>query len=194
MDPARVNYDPTRWQQGHNSFGGPVNWADPERAHLLQWATEERSICEVGCNQGQLYRALRGIGWDGRYVGLDVTPAFIEEALLKRAVGDDAGFQVWDILGQEYRVKIASAVVCSDVLQHLPELAIPMSRLFGMAERCVILSCGWAPEYRYHERDGFQNHFYPAETISAQGPEGWDCQICLWPELEKAHYRFARKG
>jgi SAM-dependent methyltransferase len=41
------------------------------------------SILDVGCGYGDLATFLRGRGWEGRYVGIDVVPALIEAGRAK---------------------------------------------------------------------------------------------------------------
>jgi len=52
------------------------------------------SILDVGCGYGDLYGYLRATGWNGRYVGVDINPALIEEGIRRYP---DANLRTVDI-------------------------------------------------------------------------------------------------
>jgi len=51
-------------------------------------------ILDVGCGLGHLYEYLRGVGFAGRYGGVDVNPEFVDAC---RRKFPECRFEVWDI-------------------------------------------------------------------------------------------------
>ncbi len=71
------------------------------------------SLLDVGCGLGDLLGQLRGIGWKGRYLGLDVVPEFLEEAR-RRFASEGAEFRPLELgsegLGEAFDVAVAIGI------------------------------------------------------------------------------------
>jgi SAM-dependent methyltransferase len=74
------------------------------------------SVLDVGCGFGDLYAHLKGRGWSGRYLGLDVVPEFLEVARQRHA-HDGAEFL-------EHDLSATSAAGSAAAFGHRAELGV----------------------------------------------------------------------
>jgi SAM-dependent methyltransferase len=59
------------------------------------------SLIDVGCGFGDLLPFLRTAGWTGRYLGLDLTPEFVDAARERHKLDANASFMTGDVLKLE---------------------------------------------------------------------------------------------
>lgn len=95
-------------------------------------------MLEVGCGTGRTYEALmrRLVLRPHGYVGADVAPAMISRA---RARYPDVDFRVADASALPFGPRDFGSVVCTDVLQHLPDLVPPIAEMLRVACEHVFL-------------------------------------------------------
>lgn len=98
------------------------------------------SILDVGCSTGHYLHAIKRLGGDFSYVGVDATSRFIEfaegvftqERNAKFVVGDV--FDLRSCLDGEFDV-----VVCCNLLLHLPRVDIPLRNLIQTSRKYVFI-------------------------------------------------------
>jgi len=95
-------------------------------------------ILEVGCGTGRTYEALmrRLVLRPHGYVGLDINPAMVERARTRYPRAD---FRAGDLLSLPFSDGGFGSVVCTDVIQHLPELGPPLAEMLRVASEHVFL-------------------------------------------------------
>ncbi|MGX9962460.1 methyltransferase [Roseomonas sp. F4] len=83
----------------HGPTAKGVDWKDEEGQRLrhrqflrLVEGDPEASILDLGCGYGDFLPFLRAHGHRGRYIGLDVAPAMVEEARRLHGEGPDRAF------------------------------------------------------------------------------------------------------
>ena len=88
LDPIAEHFE--RTLQAHGPTARGADWRDEasrdERFRQLDRLALEpgvESICELGCGYGAYLEHLRHVGYTGRYVGVDITPAMIGAALAR---------------------------------------------------------------------------------------------------------------
>ena len=95
-------------------------------------------IIEVGCGTGRTHEALmRRLALRPHgYVGVDLSPAMVERA---RARYPRAEFRAADLYDLPFDDQAFGSVVCTDVLQHLPELDRPIAEMLRVAREHAFL-------------------------------------------------------
>lgn len=118
-------------------------------------------VIEVGCGTGRTYEALmrRFVLRPHGYAGIDVTPVMLERA---RARYPQADFRAGDVFDLPFADRSFGSVVCTDVLQHLPELDRPLAEMLRVAREHVFLLL-WLREAGAPRR--------PLELVEREGPE-----------------------
>ena len=97
-------------------------------ADLQEVWNEHQTLLDVGCNIGNIYRAL---GKPRNYIGIDICEAYISQA---RKEHPEARFEVADLFDLKYSADI---VLCSRVLMHLDNFMDAIQHL-KRAGRCVL--------------------------------------------------------
>lgn len=116
----------------------PVDPALSALVDLVEIHHGSGPILEVGCGTGRTYEALmrRLVLRPHGYVGLDVTPAMLGRA---RARYPQADFRPGDAFDLPFPGRSFGSVVCTDVLQHLPEIDRPITEMLRVARGHVFL-------------------------------------------------------
>ena len=88
LGPVAAHFERTLHEHGPTARG--ADWRDEasrdERFRQLDRLALEpgvESVCELGCGWGAYLEHLRQMGYTGRYVGVDITPAMIGAALAR---------------------------------------------------------------------------------------------------------------
>ena len=171
-------YDPTAWQQNPEGFMGGMALSDYDEAllGLILALPEQSSLLDVGCLCGRFAKGLRDRGYRGNYLGVDITPAFIDAA---RTNCPDEHFARGDVRDlDQIPSNLHDVVLCSNVLMHLDTLAEPMAELFRVAKHHVIVSLYGSPDAAVHADhfNGFLNYYYPDDIVlQAADKPGWRC-------------------
>jgi ubiquinone/menaquinone biosynthesis C-methylase UbiE len=116
----------------------PVDPALSALVDLVEIHHRSGPILEVGCGTGRTHEALmrRLVLRPHGYVGVDVTPAMVERA---SAHYPEADLREGDALDLPFAGGAFGAVVCTDVLQHLPEIDRPIAEMLRVAREHVFL-------------------------------------------------------
>ncbi len=94
------------------------------------------SVLDVGCGNGVDYEGIRRDLPGIDYTGVDVTPKMIEACKERYP---EAKFEVGDIYNLRFGEGEFEAVISKDVLCHLPEYSRPLSELYRVARRVLII-------------------------------------------------------
>jgi SAM-dependent methyltransferase len=138
-----------RYSQRFQQYGYhplTLGWGNGGRQHirfraLMEAATELRgSVLDVGCGFADLYGYLQSIGWQGRYVGIDLVPVLLDEAR-QRYPGVEVSCQ--DLLGAtnlgSFDYVVASGIFNAK-LHHesnAEHIAAMLRRMFELAQVAV---------------------------------------------------------
>jgi ubiquinone/menaquinone biosynthesis C-methylase UbiE len=95
-----------------------------------------KSVLDVGCGPGVDYEGYKKAGLNLDYVGIDITPKMIEVCKEKFP---EAKFHVGDIYNLRFPDASFDAVVCKDVLCHLPEYDSALQELYRVSKDVVII-------------------------------------------------------
>lgn len=141
-----------RYLERINSFGhGPAAIGEPRERqpfffHFIVAADgfkSNSSILDIGCGYGDLYGYLRSTGWNGRYKGVDVNPALIEEGRKRYPKADLEIMDIQEHLPSEQFDWCAACGVLSarveDVayLTHLKDL---LSRMWNISRQGLMFN------------------------------------------------------
>lgn len=132
-----------------------------------------RSVLEIGCGAGQLARLLLDQGVE-QYVGLDMSPAAVE---LAQRHSPEARFEVADARTSDIYTRVAyDAVVCTEVLEHVTEDLLIVSR-FAPGARCYcsVPSFPWMSHVRnFADADAVHQRYGPffddADVLALRSP------------------------
>jgi SAM-dependent methyltransferase len=182
------DYDPALWEQHKGAFTTSdtnAQWDWPHRQNLLKWILDRgpATLLDGGCLRGHFYGELRRRGWQGLYTGVDVTPSFLADA---HRQFPDAVFLEGNLMeldqvvvdlghvGQDY-LHDFHLVLCSELLQHLPDPAEAVRQCCKASQSAVVLSVQglygsatleWAD-------NGFIDRAFCQEDVRALCPDGW---------------------
>ena len=166
-------YSAEAWGLKPEAYVGDVDWGEPYRANLTGWilAAAPGSVLDVGCLDGRLIRRLRGLGYGGSYLGIDITPAFIDVARL-RSPGE--AFEVGDARSLRSGLR-SDVVVLANVIMHLDDPWAAMREACAAATQRVLVST-----YAHYGKvdveepgAGFLNHWFARGEVLAHVPRGW---------------------
>jgi len=90
-----------------------------------------RSVLDIGCGTGDLYRYLQYV----TYMGIDQSSDMIERARFRNPSAEFKDQNIYEL-----DVPTFDTVVCLDVLHHLPDLEPAFSILLEHARKCLIVT------------------------------------------------------
>ena len=133
-DPLKVRIET------HRLYGERSVDLDAESERLLGLSGEE-SILDVGCGPARFLLHLRRNGHHGRLVGLDQSPAMIDEAL---ATARDEGFEIdgitGDAMGLPFEEGSFDWVSGRHMLYHVPDIPQALREFARVARKGVLVS------------------------------------------------------
>lgn len=184
-----VDYDPAAWQRLDDSWDNnftQVGWAE-FRLNIVDWVMSIRddheTVLDLACHIGHFIDRLRRQGYDREYLGVDITPRFIERA---RELLPDERFEIGDVRDLPFPDKSFDLVMCVGVLMHLPDVKEPLHHVFRIARKYVLLSTygSRGETYTRHDAKGnFMNSYYSKSDIMAQVPPDW--KLIDYKEFER---------
>jgi ubiquinone/menaquinone biosynthesis C-methylase UbiE len=129
-----------------------------------------KSILDIGCCTGDYIKAWREGGYHGEYLGIDVTPNFIQSC--KERLPNEK-FEVANLY--EFNIdKKFDLVVCQNVLMHLPDVKLAMEKIFSFSDNYVFLSFyGTKGETSESHNEDFINYHYNISDITKHIPKGF---------------------
>jgi SAM-dependent methyltransferase len=166
-------YKDGQWHNGSGSGSSPANTA-AYREFLQGYmrGAGVRSVLDIGCGDWQFSRL---IDWHGiTYTGVDVVPELIIGNSLKYSA-PDIGFAIADVL--TLKLPPADLILCKDLLQHWPDMAIRT-----LADRLADAGCRALLTYDLDTG--------PHEDTGPGGHRGLDLTAApfSWPVVERLRY------
>ncbi|MFL5850327.1 MAG: class I SAM-dependent methyltransferase [Solirubrobacterales bacterium] len=158
-----------RWDDAHRYSPAPRH-----RRRLIARALRDLGAAEVldaGCGQPFLLAELRARLGVPCY-GCDVSEAVIDDP-------------AWQGVAEELRVvdlereswpdgRTFDAVVCSEVLEHVPDWRAALANVVAMARRYVVITVPGGKRRRMDALVGHHRHFVPGQIAAALREEGCD--------------------
>ena len=168
-----MKYDDKAWED-HKlvELYRRVGWT-PNRIHTLQWIVNLRPaiMLEIGCLDGCNIRKLRELGYNGKYVGLDITQAHLKEATL---LSPSETFVKGDVRNLTFSNRSFALVLFSDVIQHLQEPTKAMTEVFRVADKYMLLSTYGSTDKTFTTHNAkFFNWWYSRGDILTHCPNDW---------------------
>jgi SAM-dependent methyltransferase len=127
-----------------------------------------RDCLDAGCGQPYLLEAL------GRELGLETYGCDISDRVMEDSRGTPVAreFRVLDLSRETWPGRDFDVVICSEVLEHIPDWTAAVANLARMARRYVLIT---VPTGRVRAMDrmvGHTQHFEGPELIAALGAAG----------------------
>lgn len=83
LDPVVQHYERLLAEHGATPRGADFRDEASQRVRferLDRLVLRTESVCDLGCGYGAYFEHLRALGWEGDYLGIDLTPGMIEAA------------------------------------------------------------------------------------------------------------------
>lgn len=120
------------------------------------------SVLDVGCGQGSLLAELRSKFSHIKPNGIDISPSAIELARMKVS---DGRFWVLDVT-KEHTDEKFDLVVCSEVLEHIPDDTAALKNLADMTGKYLIVSTVQGHMRQFEaEEVGHVRNYAPGELV-----------------------------
>lgn len=127
-----------------------------------------RSVADIGCGEGTLLRSLFGDRNDLRKVGTDLSPLAVEMAAGKNP---DIEFMTLDLV-QETLPEQFDLVICSEVIEHIPDDQAAILNLAKMTGKYLVITT-LGGRMRRHEPDiGHLRNYDPEALKTAVAEAG----------------------
>jgi SAM-dependent methyltransferase len=128
------------YQELAPQFSATRQRLQPGVQRILERLPSLASILDLGCGNGELARRLAGRGHTGAYLGLDSSPALLEEAARRLPPGFPGRFRLADLAQAEWSACLPPEpfdfILAFAVLHHLPGAAL-RRRLLGQVRACL---------------------------------------------------------
>lgn len=138
----------------------------PSRLKTLDVLDGITSVLDVGCGTGVMFDLIRERRPDLDYRGIDVTPQFVAAAR-ERFPADADRFREGSLYELDRVSGVFDAVLCRHLLEHLPDYAPAVQRMYARARRKLIIVFYLPPRplTLWRKRDerferGFYTHTY----------------------------------
>jgi len=116
-----------------------------DRLYALLVSTGARRVLDAGCGEGVVYRSMRARGFDGEWTGVDVSEGAVAYA---RSRSPEVPWHVSALHRLPFEAASFDAVICSQVLEHIPGPAASRDGIARVAKRHLIVSVPWEPTFR----------------------------------------------
>jgi 2-polyprenyl-3-methyl-5-hydroxy-6-metoxy-1,4-benzoquinol methylase len=130
---------------------------------------EFRSVLDVGCGQGSLLEELRAEFPHIKPHGIDISQSAIE---LARQKVPNGRFWVLDIAKESLDEKI-DLVVCSEVLEHIPDDSLALRRLARMTGKYLVISTPQGRMRQFEKTVGHVRNYAPGELVQKLEQNGF---------------------
>ena len=134
----------------------------PSRLKAVELLEGMNSVLDVGCGTGVMFELIRERRPDLDYLGIDVTAQFVAAAR-ERFPADAARFREGSLYDLDRLPGEFDAVLCRHILEHLPDYAPAVQRMYARARRKLILVFYLPPRplrLRRKRDERFERGFY----------------------------------
>lgn len=172
-----------KWEYGNGIYQRALTRYLDRLGRLLM-RTEARSVLDAGCGEGFVQRAMQERGYAGRWTGVDSSPGAVAFA------AERAPAHLWrvaDLRSLPDEGASYGAVLCSQVLEHIPEPERVRDELARVTSRWLLVSVPLEPLFRtacalsiaigVGQDPGHVNHWTPAAFRRFLEPVG---QLVTW--------------
>lgn len=133
-----------KWEYGNGIYQRALTrYLDHLGALLLR--TEARTVFDAGCGEGFVQRAMQERGYSGRWTGVDASPGAVAFAAERAAAHE---WRVGDLRALPDATASYDAVLCSQVLEHIPEPEQIRDELARVTSRWLLISVPLEPLFR----------------------------------------------
>jgi len=120
-----------------------------------------KSVLDVGCGQGSFLKELQTEFPDIRAHGIDISRTAVE---LARKRMPDGQFYVVDIT-ETFLDDICDLVVCSEVLEHIPDDLLALQNLKKMTGKYLLVSTPQGKMRKFEKQVGHVRNYAPGELV-----------------------------
>jgi SAM-dependent methyltransferase len=139
-----ISANRSKWEYSNGLYQKHLDlYLDRLYFHLQQ--TRAASVLDAGCGEGFVYRAMRKRGYRGAWHGFDYNAEAVEFA---RTSSEGATWQQASAYEIPFADNSFDLVFCSEVLEHLPEPARPLSEFARVSRHWLLLSVPFEPVFR----------------------------------------------
>jgi len=134
----------------------------PSRLKAVELLEGMTSLLDVGCGTGVMFELIREKRPDLDYLGIDVTAQFVAAAR-ERFPAEAARFRESSLYDLDRPPGEFDAVLCRHILEHLPDYAPAVQRMYARARRKLILVFYLPPRplrLRRKRDERFERGFY----------------------------------
>ena len=185
----------------------------PSRLKAIELLEGMTSVLDVGCGTGVMFELIRERRPDLDYVGIDVTAQFVAAAR-ERFPADAARFREGSLYELDRLPGEFDAVLSRHVLEHLPDYAPAVQRMYARARRKLIVVFYLPPRplrLRRKRDEGFERGFYthsydlgrfadhllnglvpPAARVSIHPRQGTSDPSFPWGDRDNVIYEIVR--
>lgn len=133
-----------KWEYG-NGLYQRVLQRYLDRFGALLGRAAPRRVLDAGCGEGYVQRGLFARGHRAEWTGVDMSPGAVEFA---RRLEPSAQWEVADLRAMRFGDASFDLVLCSQVLEHIPDPARVRDELARVSARWLLLSVPLEPAFR----------------------------------------------
>jgi len=133
-----------KWEYGNALYQSVLNRYLDRMAAQLQSAAPE-SVLDAGCGEGYVYRGLKSRGAVARWRGIDASAGAVRFAAER---SPECTWAVGDLRKLALASRSAELVLCSQVLEHIPNPEPVRDELARVSSRWLLISVPLEPLFR----------------------------------------------
>lgn len=133
-----------KWEYGNALYQGVLARYLDRMAHHVRRLLSTR-VLDAGCGEGYVYRGLRERGLRAAWDGVDVSEGAIRFAAARNP---ECAWQVGDLRAMALASASADLVLCSQVLEHIPQPERVRDELARVSSRWLLVSVPLEPLFR----------------------------------------------
>jgi len=132
-----MKYQAENWEKHHKNFG----FSKLEKLYCQNSITiikqiNPKSILDIGCCTGDYIFQLRKDGIESKYLGIDITPSFID--ICQKRMPKER-FKIGNIFDLKFKTKF-DYVLCQNILMHLDNLVLAIENIVSVSSKYIFLS------------------------------------------------------
>lgn len=133
-----------KWEYGNGLYQGVLSRYLSRMAHLVR-SLRPATVLDAGCGEGYVYRGLRDRGVSADWEGVDASAGAVRFAAEKNP---ECRWSVGDLREMSQPSNSAELVLCSQVLEHIPQPERVRDELARVSARWLLISVPLEPVFR----------------------------------------------